>query len=103
MHRNRLRPALILANGVLALAVIVTLAAARPILQPNLQPNAGPRLRGEYTMVAGRTTSSGKDAIYILDATSREMVAIRWENSRKAFVGIGYRSLEADSILPPAR
>ena len=69
----------------------------------NVQPNAQPRLRGEYTMVSGRTTSSGKDAIYILDATSREMVAIRWENSRRTFVGIGYRSLDADSILPPAR
>ena len=99
MHRDRLRPALILANSVLAMAVVVTLATA----QPNVQPNAGPRLRGEYTMVAGRTTSSGKDAIYILDATSREMVAIRWENSRKTFVGIGYRNLDADSTLPPAR
>ena len=94
MHRDRLRPALIVTNAVLALAVVATLAA---------QPNVQPRLRGEYTMVAGRTTSNGKDAIYILDATSREMVALRWESSRRSLVGVGYRNIDADTALPPAR
>jgi hypothetical protein len=94
MHRDRLRPALIVINGILALAVVTTLAA---------QPAAQPRLRGEYTMVAGRTTSNGKDAIYILDATSRELVALRWESSRRSLVGIGYRNIDADTALPPAR
>jgi len=95
MGRSTLRPVLLIANGVLALALIGTFAAAQPASQP--------RLHGEYSMVAGRTTSSGKDAIYIMDATNREMVAVRWENSRLTLVGIGFRSLDADTALPPAR
>ncbi|XVJ60935.1 MAG: hypothetical protein HEQ23_16715 [Tepidisphaera sp.] len=95
MQQRRLRPTLIAINGVLALLVAGAFATAQPAAQP--------RLRGEYTMVAGRTSASGKDAIYILDVTNREIIALRWENSRRSLVGIGYRSLDADSALPPAR
>lgn len=95
MNATRVSPKLVVLNAGLAALVLGTLVLA--------QPAATPRPRGEYTMVSGKSVAGSKDIIYIVDVTSREMIALRWENSRKSLVGVGYRSLDVDSALPPAR
>lgn len=100
MKTTGINPKLALVNGALAALILGTLAVGA-FGQPNAVPVVRPR--GDYTMVAGKTTQGSRDAIYVMDATNREMVIVRWDNSRKSLVGIGYRNLDADSALPPAR
>lgn len=61
------------------------------------------RARGEYTMVSGRTNSGGAHAVYILDSTNQEMIALRWDQSKQTMTGIGYRSLSQDGQSNPGR
>ncbi len=85
--------ALILALGLLMLSTPAT-----------AQPGGAARVRGEYTVVAGKTSSGGSNsAVYILDAANREMIAVRWDQGRKSLIGIGYRNLDADSKIQPGR
>lgn len=95
MNATRVHPKLVVLNAGLGALVLGTLVFA--------QPTSPPRPRGEYTMVSGKSIAGSKDIIYIVDATSREVIALRWENSRKSLVGVGYRNLDVDSALPPAR
>lgn len=66
------------------------------------QPAPG-RIRGEYTMVSSKTIMGSADAIYVLDSANRELVAMRWDQGRRSLVGIGYRNLDADTVIAPAR
>lgn len=77
--------------GVLAL---VTLAGARASAEASAQPT---RARGSYTMVAGAVQGETTHAVYILDSTNQELVALRWNRNNNRFEGIGYRSLQADA------
>lgn len=51
------------------------------------------RNRGTYTMVGGRITGSPESAIYIVDAVNQELIATKWDRSRKALRALGYQSL----------
>jgi len=61
------------------------------------------RARGEYTMVAGRTNLGGPAAVYIVDGTNQEMVALRWDQSKQVLVGVGYRNLAGDNRTQTGR
>lgn len=86
-------------NGALILALGLVLLSSPATAQPG-----GPaRARGEYTMVAGKTVSGSNSAVFVLDAANREMVAVRWDQTKKSLLGIGYRNLDADSKAQPGR
>ncbi|MBL8762088.1 MAG: hypothetical protein JNL50_12380 [Phycisphaerae bacterium] len=91
--------ALAVVNGALILALGLVMLSA----PATAQPGNPARARGEYTMVAGKTVSGSNAAVYILDAANREMVAVRWDQTRKSLVGIGYRNLDTDSKAQPGR
>lgn len=74
--------------GVLALVVV-----SPPLIA---QGGAG-RARGQYTLVGGRIQGGNSNAIYIVDATNQEMIAVRWDESRKDIAAIGYRDLGLDA------
>ncbi len=38
-----------------------------------------------------------------LDSVNQEMIALRWDSSRRSFTGLGYRSLDTDSKIQPGR
>ncbi len=87
---RRATTGLIALNGVL----VVILAAV------SLSPRAGAqsnRPRGSYTMVGGQIQGGSTNAIYVMDSSSQELVALRWDQSSKRFAGIGWRSLAADA------
>lgn len=55
-------------------------------------------------MVAGKTSAGGSNsAVFILDAANREMVAVRWDQSKRSLTGIGYRNLDTDAKSQPGR
>jgi hypothetical protein len=78
----------------LAVVTIAPLAGAQP---------ASARRPGRYTMVGGRVQGGNTSAIYILDSTNQEMVAVRWDDSRKVLAPIGFRDLTADTQVRPGR
>ncbi|MBX3359179.1 MAG: hypothetical protein KF745_12220 [Phycisphaeraceae bacterium] len=94
MNQQRTARRLIAANVLLLAGLVaVTLAGAS---QPSPQPGAG-RARGEYTLVSGRMLGMSVHAVYILDASNQEMVALAWDRTTKRLGGIGYRDLAQDA------
>ena len=82
---------------------LLGVATLWPTPSADAQPNLQPRLRGEYTMVAGRTVMGGAEVVYVVDTVNRELIAVRWDQGKKSLVGIGYRNLDGDSAVAPAR
>lgn len=54
------------------------------------------RARGTYAVVAGGVKGANASAVYVVDTTNQELIAIRWEPSQKVVKGIGYRNLAVD-------
>jgi len=84
-------------NGVLLVAAVLAFGRVA-----EAQPEAS-RPRGQYTMVSGKTNQGGPHAVYVLDAASREVVALRWDQSKQTLVGVGYRNLETDGRMTQGR
>jgi hypothetical protein len=84
--------ALVFAIGWVTLAPFATAQAEAPSRSP-----------GQYMLVGGPVRSGNTNAVYVLDAANREMVALRWIDSRGRLEGIGYRNLETDLQQQPQR
>lgn len=87
-------------NGVLVVALaLVTFAPGAE----GRQTAARSRAPGQYAMVSARIQGASDDAIFIVDSANEEMIAIRWDRSRRAIDGVGYRDLAADAELATRR
>ncbi|MEK6702365.1 MAG: hypothetical protein AABZ53_08890 [Planctomycetota bacterium] len=86
-----------------ALLAVLSTVCLWPSSRADAQPNAQPRPRGEYAMVAGRTVMGGAEVVYLIDTVNRELISVRWDQGRKSLTGIGYRNLDADTAVMPAR
>jgi hypothetical protein len=84
-------------------ALLAALAGITFVPMATGQP-AATRARGQYTMVSGRTVSGGSAAVYIIDSSNQEMVALRWEQGKQSLLGLGYRNFAGDgATAPPGR
>ena len=92
--RRFLRP-ILLANAA-ALAVLVGLSLA-PSRAPGQVAQPDFRARGEYTMISGRTSAGSRPVVYVVDSANGEVVALRWDNNKQQFNGVGYRSIQTDA------
>ncbi len=96
---NRRRALAGLNIGLLIVLVAVALApGARGIGGASAQP----RTRGQYVMVSGRidgATRNGAsgDALYIVDSSNQDMIALRWNATTRTLEGMGYRDLAEDA------
>ncbi len=80
------------------LAAIIGITALAPA-----QPNTN-RARGDFAIVGGEFMGGGgENAVYILDATNQDLIAVRWDRTRQALQGIGYRDLSVDAQERPGR
>lgn len=95
------RPLLVL--NLLLVAVLVAVTWTPPADAQNAAPPREGRIRGDYTMVSGRVNAGGSDAVYVLDAANRELIALRWDSAKQSLTGIGYRDLDADGKSSPGR
>ena len=86
----------IAALGVLCLITFAGSASA----QPNRE-----RVTGEYTMVTGNLQAVTEDAVYIIDARNREMLALVWNRSQRSLdpIGAGYRNFDVDTRVNERR
>ncbi len=94
-HRRRRWPLIAVNAGLAAVIGITALVPAQP---------GGNRARGEYAIVGGEFLGGGgENAVYILDATNQDLIAVRWDRTRGALQGIGYRDLTVDAQERPGR
>ncbi len=98
MNRNARNPdrALIALNiGALALLAAVSFAPGIS----SAQSPARTRAHGQYGMLSGQFQGSSEDAIFLVDAANAEMLALKFDRSRRSLTGIGYRDMAADALL----
>ncbi|TVQ62133.1 MAG: hypothetical protein EA378_06635 [Phycisphaerales bacterium] len=92
--RRALHP-LIALNAVLVLVLcVVTLSPPVGAEQPR------ERARGDYTMVGGSIRGGASNAVFVVDSVNQELIAVRWNHSRRQLEGIGYRNLGTDATRP---
>jgi hypothetical protein len=75
-----------------------------------LSPRAGAqaaaeRSRGMYSLLGGELPFGNANAIYVLDASNEEMLALRWNPSRGTgeLEVLGYRNIRLDMSAQPQR
>lgn len=95
MMRRRHAGLLALNGALLGVLALVTLAPGA-----SAQREAR-RARGEYTMVAGKVQGLTAAAIYIVDSNNAELLAVRWDQSRKTLAPMGFRDLSMDAKAAP--
>lgn len=55
------------------------------------------RIRSTYAAASGRIEGTEVHALYIVDETTLEVVAVQWDPQKKQMRGLGYRNLQADA------
>lgn len=83
---------LIVVNCVLAVAVAGVAMTSSVTGQPGTA-----RSRGNYTAISANMQGGNASAVFVLDASNQEMVAVRWNDSRRSLEGIGFRNLAEDA------
>lgn len=81
--------------GAIALLAVVSFA---PGLSAQTTP-ARTRAHGQYAMLSGQFQGSSEDAIFLVDAANAEMLALRFDRSRRTLTSVGYRDMAADAQL----
>jgi hypothetical protein len=101
--RKWTRPGLLLLNlALLAGLVAAVLGPGR--VEPAWAQGAGAgggaapgRARGDYLLLTGRAQGLTSDVAYVLDTANRELIALRWDRSRRELSLIGWRSVGDDA------
>ncbi len=94
---------LLVLNGLLLAALAgVTLAVhvgSGPAVAQPIDPNLGTpiRNRGDYTIVSGRYQGGTTSAVYVLDASNQQLLALTWDRTNSRFNLVGLRSLIDDA------
>ncbi|MBL8874570.1 MAG: hypothetical protein JNM86_02105 [Phycisphaerae bacterium] len=83
--------------GALAGFWFLSSASAQPA-----NPGSG-RGRGEYLMIASGIPGSNANNVQILDVSNQELLTLRFDQGRRAYVVNGYRSLGGDRNIPGGR
>ncbi|MGH7242278.1 MAG: hypothetical protein ACREJD_02535 [Phycisphaerales bacterium] len=83
--------------GALAGFWILTPAGAQPT-----NPSTG-RGRGEYLMIASGIPGSNANNVQILDVSNQELLTLRFDQGRRAYIVGGYRNLGSDRNIPGGR
>lgn len=84
-------------QGLIALNAVLLGLLALVTLAPGAQAQARKRPPGQYAIVDGRIQGVAEAAIYVYDSSNQEMLALRWDRSRKALQTLGHRDLAADA------
>ncbi|MGD9693053.1 MAG: hypothetical protein AB7G17_09720 [Phycisphaerales bacterium] len=60
-----------------------------------------PRPRGQYTLLASQILGGQERGVFIVDGTSMQMLALRYDLGRREMIPIGHRDLAADAAAGP--
>jgi hypothetical protein len=88
---------LIALNAALLAALAIATIAGTASAQPGGAGAALGRARGDYTLISGRYQGGTAGAVYVLDASNQDILALTWDRTRDRFNIVGHRSLIEDS------
>ncbi|MEM1330713.1 MAG: hypothetical protein AAGG07_09150 [Planctomycetota bacterium] len=85
-------------NAALLLVLVGLVMSHRPVpAMAQSQNQAQPeRPRGDYLLLGGEISGGSSNAMWIVDTANQEMLAVRWDQSRRELRGLGYRDLRKD-------
>lgn len=87
-------------NGNLRLLIAANIAALGALAAVELSAPAGAqavRARSTYTAAAGRIAGTDTHAVYIVDETTQEAIAVQWDPQTKQLRGLGFRNMTVDA------
>ncbi|MCA9310315.1 MAG: hypothetical protein KDA21_03865 [Phycisphaerales bacterium] len=86
-------------QGLIALNLVLLAALAMVTLGPAAfaQTARPARAAGDYGMVTGKAQGITENVVYVVDGINRDLVAIKWDRSRKGWEGLGYANLTEDA------
>ncbi len=93
MNTSSHRGLLCLNAGLIVVLALLTLAPGAQARQGASRPH------GQYAMVSAQVQGLAEHAVVIVDSANQQMVALRWDRSRKTLVPLGFRDMEADIRL----
>ncbi len=96
--RRRQTRALIGLNA--ALLVVLGAVSLTPVAGAQ---GATRRPPGVYSIIGGDLPSGNSNGVYVLDSANRELILLRWDNTRNIVEGLGYRDLNDDVNAEPTR
>ena len=98
MHLTRQRALIMLNGGLLAVLACVCFAPVAGGAEPKRH-----RPKGQYAMVSGKVQGVTESVLYVADAANEQLIALRYDRSRKSVQPIGYRDLLEDARLREAQ
>lgn len=91
MNAHRTKGLIALNAALLGVLALITLA---PVADAQTRRS---RPKGQYAMLDGRVQGAVESVLFVYDAANQEMLALRWDRSRRLLTTIGFRDLAADA------
>ena len=85
------RTAGLIAANVVALGALAVVELSAPAHAQAARP------RSTYTAAAGRVAGTETHAVYVIDETTQEVIAVQWDPQSKQLKGLGFRNLAVDA------
>ena len=82
---------LLVAANVVALGALAIVELSSSATAQNGRP------RSTYTATAGNIGGTDNQAIYVVDETTQEVVAVQWDTQSRQLKGLGFRNLSSDA------
>ena len=84
--------------GAMHLLVAANIAALGllALVELSASARAQQRPRGTYTAASGRIEGTETHALYLVDETTQEVIAVQWDPRSKQLKGLGYRNMATD-------
>ena len=82
-------------NGVIALNVILIIILSVLVFVPT--SDAQISVSSQYMAVPSQANGITTGAVYIMNTTSQELVAVAWNRNKKKIMPLGYRNLSSDA------
>ncbi|MBC8310392.1 MAG: hypothetical protein H8E83_07760 [Planctomycetes bacterium] len=82
-------------SGVIALNVLLITILGFLVFVPN--GNAQISVSPSYLAVPSQANGLTTGAVYIMDTSSHELVAVAWNRNKKKIVPLGYRNISMDA------
>jgi hypothetical protein len=81
---------ILIAANVAALGALALVELSAPARAQSNRP------RSSYTAASGRVANSEVAALFVVDETTQEVLAVQWDPQAKQLKGLGFRNLAAD-------
>jgi len=85
-------------RALLTLNIVLVVALALVTFVPSgaQAQSRAKRANGQYGVVGGKVQGRTEAAVYVVDASNGELIALHWDSGRRRYNPVGYRDLRRD-------